>query len=504
MDDHSDSQDDAALVAQALAGEREAFGTLLLRYYSSVVRLCHRLLGATLEAQDVAQEAALQAFLGLADLREPARFGAWLHAIAANLARMALRRRRLLSLDALDDGAPLAVLWAAGAPTPEEIHAAREVHDAIVAALSELSVVNREVVIGFYLEGYSYVELAELLGVPVSTIKGRLFKGRRQLRQTLAPLARDVLRPDRRQRKERIMESSELVEVRIDSIRTSLLTQHRVVVLREQGGERQLPIWIGPFEADAIALALQGHQPQRPMTHDLALRLVTTLGAQVRRVVVNRVAENTFYAEIGLTVGDQVEQVDARPSDALALAVRTGAPVYVARAVLDAAGVLEAGDPNEIRTVDAAPGGERLRQPTAMEPFFLQTWMYMLTLLGGSPGSGGGWLPGQHPVQIGTWTMEKLRELDWETQFPAREVEWEGRRMQAVQLPGGTEPAWLIVSPDFWRQLGENARETVEFARRMQERETRSAPAEAGPAQPTEGSQSAAEGSDEEPASAAS
>src|SRR5919112_609238 len=91
-----------------------------------------------------------------------------------------------------------------------------ETHDAIVAALNELSVVNREVAIGFYLEGYSYVELAELLGVPVSTVKGRLFKGRRQLRRTLAPTAREVLKPDRRPRKEHLMEASELVEAQID------------------------------------------------------------------------------------------------------------------------------------------------------------------------------------------------------------------------------------------------------------------------------------------------
>jgi len=105
-----DIRNDATLTALVLAGEREAFSPLLLRYYPSVVRLCERLLGPTLEAQDVAQEAALQSFLGLAQLNEPARFGAWLHAIAANLARMALRRRRVLSLDALDADTPLALL----------------------------------------------------------------------------------------------------------------------------------------------------------------------------------------------------------------------------------------------------------------------------------------------------------------------------------------------------------------------------------------------------------
>src|SRR6266702_5987766 len=98
-----DNQDDATLVASVLAGEREAFDILLLRYSSSVLRLCTALLGNTFEAQDIAQEASLQAFLGLSRLQEPARFAAWFHAIAANLACSALRRRRERSLDTLRD-----------------------------------------------------------------------------------------------------------------------------------------------------------------------------------------------------------------------------------------------------------------------------------------------------------------------------------------------------------------------------------------------------------------
>ncbi|MBC8078365.1 MAG: hypothetical protein H7Y32_19965, partial [Chloroflexales bacterium] len=94
MAHHNDNpHDDAALVAQVLAGERAAFEPLLLRHSPSVERLCRRLLGSASEAEDVAQEASIQAFLGLRQLQQPARFGPWLHAIAANLARKALRRR---------------------------------------------------------------------------------------------------------------------------------------------------------------------------------------------------------------------------------------------------------------------------------------------------------------------------------------------------------------------------------------------------------------------------
>jgi bifunctional DNase/RNase len=215
------------------------------------------------------------------------------------------------------------------------VHAARELPDTIVAALGELSDVNREAVIGFYLASYSYAELAELLGVPVSTVKGRLFKGRQQLRRTLATSARDVLKPDRRLRKEHLMEASELVEVTIQEIRSNPDTGHRVVILRASGDERILPIWIGPFEADAIKMALEGTQPHRPMTHDLTIRLLTSLGAQVGQVVVNNFVGDTFYAEITTTIGDQQHVVDARPSDALALAVRASVPIYVACSVME-------------------------------------------------------------------------------------------------------------------------------------------------------------------------
>ena len=139
------------------------------------------------------------------------------------------------------------------------------------------------------------------------------------------------------------MTTPELVEVKIDSIRSEQIvignadspTPHRVVVLRDQRAGRILPMWIGPWEADAIEMALQGQQTARPMTHDLALRLLESLGAQVQRVVMTKLAESTFYAEVTLVQGQQQRQVDARPCDALALAARVDAPIYAAQSLLD-------------------------------------------------------------------------------------------------------------------------------------------------------------------------
>jgi hypothetical protein len=130
----------------------------------------------------------------------------------------------------------------------------------------------------------------------------------------------------------------EFIPMTVDSIRISALTQHRVVVLKANE-TRYLPIWIGPTEADAIAMVLDGAQSPRPLTHDLAQRLLETVAASIERVVITTITESTFFAEIAVLAGDERHLVDARPSDAIALAVRARAPIFVARAVIDSAGV---------------------------------------------------------------------------------------------------------------------------------------------------------------------
>lgn len=131
-----------------------------------------------------------------------------------------------------------------------------------------------------------------------------------------------------------------MIRVTVDSIRVSLLTQHRVVVLRETDSRRYLPIWIGPFEADAIALALQGHEPQRPLTHDLLKSVIGELGGSVNHILVNDIQDNTFFARIVVEQSAGTIEIDARPSDAIALAVRSDVPIFVEDHVLNQAGVM--------------------------------------------------------------------------------------------------------------------------------------------------------------------
>jgi hypothetical protein len=131
-----------------------------------------------------------------------------------------------------------------------------------------------------------------------------------------------------------------MIEMTIDSIRVSLMNYQRVVILKEKESNRYLPIWIGPAEADAIAVKLQNVELSRPLTHDLLQSVITTLGASVDYIVVNGLKDDTFYANLALSVDGMKLDVDSRPSDALALAVRVGAPIYAEEAVLDKAGIV--------------------------------------------------------------------------------------------------------------------------------------------------------------------
>lgn len=131
-----------------------------------------------------------------------------------------------------------------------------------------------------------------------------------------------------------------MIEMTIDSIRMSLMNYQRVVILKEKDGERYLPIWIGPAEADSIAIKLQDVNVPRPMTHDLLCSAIEALGARVSSIIVNDLNNDTFYARILLIVDGKDMEIDSRPSDAIALAVRAEVPIYVEESVLDKAGIL--------------------------------------------------------------------------------------------------------------------------------------------------------------------
>jgi uncharacterized protein len=138
-----------------------------------------------------------------------------------------------------------------------------------------------------------------------------------------------------------------LNEMVVESVRVHMMSSQHVVILRDTGHDRYLPIWIGPWEANAIAMRLQGVVPERPMTHDLFSQTLEELGVTVKQIVVTDLAEDTFRARLLLQVDGREVDLDARPSDAIALAVRAGVPIFATDAVLDRAGVVPEGAEEE-------------------------------------------------------------------------------------------------------------------------------------------------------------
>ena len=272
-----------------------------------------RMLRDPVEAEDVVQEAILRAYLGLEQLREPDRFGSWLCGIALNLARMRLRE---------------AARWAelpetlAAAESPDELGQLRD-------AIAVLPPGQREAVVMHYLIGLSGSEIGALLGRSPGSVRVQLHRARERLREAL---------PQPRK------EAWTMVELTVDDVLAQYEgaspRESRVIMLRERDGGRMLPIWVGSPEGNALALQLGSEPPLRPLTIDLAVRLLEVAGARVDRVVVSRLHENVFYAAI--VIGD--EEVDARPSDAINLAVRAGAPIYAEEEVMAQAGVDAGGD----------------------------------------------------------------------------------------------------------------------------------------------------------------
>lgn len=133
----------------------------------------------------------------------------------------------------------------------------------------------------------------------------------------------------------------------VESVRVHMLSSQHVVILRESEAERYLPIWIGSWEAQSIAMKLQGVEAERPLTHDLLTTVLLDLGVSVRRIVVSDLADETYRARIVLVQGGSDHDIDARPSDAIALAIRAGAPIFATEAVLDRAGVMPEADEEE-------------------------------------------------------------------------------------------------------------------------------------------------------------
>lgn len=149
-----------------------------------------------------------------------------------------------------------------------------------------------------------------------------------------------------------------MIEVKVQSLGLDRATNTPVVILQEKDGQRVLPIWIGPSEASAIAMELAGMKFSRPLTHDLLVSVVVGLGGALKRVLITKVVENTYYAELIIQRGGELISVDARPSDSIAIALRMEAAIYTSDDLLENASI-EVAEPTEPQEEFTAGGEER-------------------------------------------------------------------------------------------------------------------------------------------------
>src|SRR6187397_458184 len=306
---------DAELVAASRGGDRRAFALLVERHYGVLLATCRRATGDGELAADAAQEAVVTALVGLGRLRDPERFGAWLVGIGLNLCRRALQERaRWARADANDTPAP--------GPGPQEAAEAAQIAERVRAAIAALPAGQRAAVALFHLGGLSHAEVAGCLGTRPGAVKTRLHKARGALRRELVDVHRE----------EFAMPAA--VPMSVADVRRPTERPERHVVVEEVGGERRLPIWIGTPEALSLVAALEEVELPRPGPYHFAQALLQAAGGALREVRVSRLADSVFYATAVLADGSEV---DARPSDALTLALVTGAPIRVEAAVLEAA-----------------------------------------------------------------------------------------------------------------------------------------------------------------------
>lgn len=359
---------DAQLVEGARAGDRAAFGALVMRHRPLAVRLCTGMMRDRSLVEDVAQEAVVQAWLSLDKLRRPERFGAWLAGIALHICRRwsAYRADETWSLEALLGGHVITEP-ADAELLPHRVAELRESGQRIRQAISELPVSQRSAITLFYLADLSHAEIAALLGIRPGAVKARLHKARGRLRSTLLDLWNE----------EHMTTEVEFIEVDVEDVRALTTAdppaERRIVLLVERSGERLLPVWVGGFEGDAIAIGLLGAEARRPLTHAFAARLLSAVGARLQEVRIDRLVDETFYAQAVLESTTGTSAIDARPSDAIALALETGALIRVSAEVMQQAGVTRA-ELAEKRPAGVAPRSardhadeirERLTQPRA-------------------------------------------------------------------------------------------------------------------------------------------
>jgi RNA polymerase sigma factor (sigma-70 family) len=324
-----------SLVTAAREGNKVAFSTLIQRYEPAAGRFAVHLTGDKEWAEELVQEATLQAYLSLAHLRSPQHFKSWFCGIILNIHRSNIRERHnSVSLEEVKGDFQTGITYEND--TPSSITEETEQRTILLKTIGQLSQEYREVLQLFYFRGLTVSEIASAIAIPETTIKVRLHRARLKLKDILQSSYPEIS-PVRR--KDMIAVSiADISKQERKDAEGRPYTMY-VVLLLDKTGRRVLPIWIGASEGQAIATGMHKLTAPRPLTLDFYVSLLKAVGTRVIEVRVETLKDNTFYGIVKVTRGRTTKEVDARPSDALALAVRTGSPIFVAEEVMDRAGI---------------------------------------------------------------------------------------------------------------------------------------------------------------------
>lgn len=320
---------DAALIAAACRGDKIAFGELIERHLDRARRVAMQLVADHDVAWELTQDAVLQAYLSLEHLRQPEIFGAWLRGIVRNLCRSYLRSQRPAALsldDLLDHEQAELLLRTDGLLDPYQIVETQELQEQVHAALTDLSPGNRAVTQLFYLEERSIHEIAEQLAVSPNAVKGRLYQSRQHLKTQLAAMA------PTQPRRAKMIKITKLHAI------ANAMTESFILYLLDLTDQRFIPIWVGPHEGWQIAAYLRKETFPRPLTSQLFANTLTKIGASVEEVRIETLKETTYFAIIKVRNGKTVYELDARPSDAIGLALHLGSPIWVATEIMAQSG----------------------------------------------------------------------------------------------------------------------------------------------------------------------
>jgi RNA polymerase sigma factor (sigma-70 family) len=354
---------DAELVTLARCGDKTAFGHLIKRHQTLAFRLAQKMIGRVDIAQELVQEAFLQAYLSLDRLRDDDLFQSWLCGIVLNVCRTHIRHQKMnfLSFEEIMGGSKVDIdIFASASPNPMKVAQEQELYNLVLEAVNSLSHKNRSTVLLFYFEQLTIYEISALLDSSVTAVKGRLHKARKQLRDKLLPLYIEdssvVLTPQRIESMIQVTVADLIFSPSIELESGRVDSESCILILWDEVNHRFLLIFVGIPSGEAIAQILTETAPLRPMTFQFIANMLKAANVSLESVRVESLEKDIYYATVSLSCGNQIHEADARPSDAIALALLMNSPIYVNEAVMQEVSVQVPSD------IEGAPTGRGLTE----------------------------------------------------------------------------------------------------------------------------------------------